>query len=197
MTDAYTNIATVKLFSHARREAGFARTAMQEFLNTVHTQMRLVTGFEIVNHTLSMALIAATRGRHALAVDAGPGRRRRGRRRHRDGAAPERHLALGDVGDGRRCSSTSAPCRTASTRSRGAHDGRRRAGREAARRRARRHPLRARELRLRRQARRDRQARRCTSARARRSAWSAARAPASRRSSTCCCASTTSRAAAS
>ena len=62
ITDAYTNIATVKLFSHARREAFFARAAMQEFLGTVHTQMRLVTGFEIVNHILSMALIAASAG---------------------------------------------------------------------------------------------------------------------------------------
>jgi ATP-binding cassette subfamily B multidrug efflux pump len=62
ITDAYTNIATVKLFSHARREAGYARAAMQEFLGTVHQQMRLVTGFEIVNHALSMALIASTAG---------------------------------------------------------------------------------------------------------------------------------------
>ena len=62
ITDAYTNIATVKLFSHARREAGYARSAMQEFLATVHTQMRLVTGFEIVNHVLSMGLIAASAG---------------------------------------------------------------------------------------------------------------------------------------
>jgi len=62
ITDAYTNIATVKLFSHARREAGFARGAMQEFLLTVHGQMRLVTSFEIVNHALSMALIASTAG---------------------------------------------------------------------------------------------------------------------------------------
>ena len=62
MTDAYTNIATVKLFSHARREAAFARAAMGEFLGTVQRQMRLVTGFEIVNHALSMALIAATAG---------------------------------------------------------------------------------------------------------------------------------------
>jgi len=62
ITDAYTNIATVKLFSHARREAGYARSAMQEFLGTVQTQMRLVTGFEIVNHVLSMGLIAATAG---------------------------------------------------------------------------------------------------------------------------------------
>ena len=62
ITDAYTNIATVKLFSHARREAGFARNAMREFLGTVHAQMRLVTGFEIVNHALSMALVAGTAG---------------------------------------------------------------------------------------------------------------------------------------
>jgi len=62
MTDAYTNIATVKLFSHARREASYARAAMQDFLATVHTQMRLVTGFEIVNHILSMGLIAASAG---------------------------------------------------------------------------------------------------------------------------------------
>jgi ATP-binding cassette subfamily B multidrug efflux pump len=62
VTDAYTNIATVKLFSHARREAGYARAAMQEFLQTVHAQMRLVTGFEIVNHALSMALVASTAG---------------------------------------------------------------------------------------------------------------------------------------
>jgi len=62
ITDAYTNIATVKLFSHGRREAGYARSAMQEFLGTVHTQMRLVTGFEIVNHVLSMGLIAASAG---------------------------------------------------------------------------------------------------------------------------------------
>ncbi|RZL09992.1 MAG: ABC transporter ATP-binding protein [Rubrivivax sp.] len=62
ITDAYTNIATVKLFSHARREADHARSAMQEFMTTVHAQMRLVSGFEVVNHTLSMLLILATAG---------------------------------------------------------------------------------------------------------------------------------------
>ncbi|HRO35714.1 ABC transporter ATP-binding protein [Thauera sp.] len=62
ITDAYTNIATVKLFSHAGREAGYARGAMQEFLGTVHAQMRLVSGIEIVNHSLSMGLILATGG---------------------------------------------------------------------------------------------------------------------------------------
>jgi ATP-binding cassette subfamily B multidrug efflux pump len=62
ITDAYTNIATVKLFSHGRREATFARTAMQEFLVTVQGQMRLVTAFEIVNHLLGMLLILVTAG---------------------------------------------------------------------------------------------------------------------------------------
>ncbi len=62
ITDAYTNIATVKLFSHAGREAGYARSAMKEFMHTVHGQMRLVSGIEIVNHTLSMLLILSTAG---------------------------------------------------------------------------------------------------------------------------------------
>jgi ATP-binding cassette subfamily B multidrug efflux pump len=62
ITDAYTNIGTVKLFSHAGREAGYARSAMQEFMIAVHGQMRLVSGFEIVNHLLSMLLILATAG---------------------------------------------------------------------------------------------------------------------------------------
>jgi len=62
ITDAYTNIATVKLFSHSNREAGYARSAMQEFLSTVHRQMRLVSAFQVINHALSMLLIAATGG---------------------------------------------------------------------------------------------------------------------------------------
>ena len=62
ITDAYTNISTVKLFSHARREASYARQAMQEFLVTAFGQGRLVTGIEIVNHLLSVLLIAGTVG---------------------------------------------------------------------------------------------------------------------------------------
>ena len=60
VTDAYTNISTVKLFSHARSEAHFARGAMQEFMQTAYAQMRLVTAFEIVNQVLSVLLIAST-----------------------------------------------------------------------------------------------------------------------------------------
>ncbi len=62
VTDAYTNIATVKLFSHARREASFAQSAMREFMVPAYAQMRLVSGFEIVNHTLNMLLILMTSG---------------------------------------------------------------------------------------------------------------------------------------
>lgn len=62
ITDAYTNIATVKLFSHAGREASYAKSAMQEFMRTVHGQMRLVSGIEIINHALSMGLILASAG---------------------------------------------------------------------------------------------------------------------------------------
>jgi ATP-binding cassette, subfamily B, multidrug efflux pump len=62
ITDAYTNITTVKLFSHTQREASYVQSAMAEFLQTVYRQMRMVTSFEIVNHVLSMGLIASTAG---------------------------------------------------------------------------------------------------------------------------------------
>src|SRR5580658_5080509 len=62
ITDAYTNITTVKLFSHTQRESSYVQGAMAEFLKTVYRQMRMVTGFEIVNNALSMGLIMSTAG---------------------------------------------------------------------------------------------------------------------------------------
>ena len=62
ITDAYTNISTVKLFSHAGREAGYAKSAMHEFLSTVNAQMRYVSGVEVVNHILNVLLIISTSG---------------------------------------------------------------------------------------------------------------------------------------
>ena len=62
ITDAYTNISTVKLFSHTQREAGFVRAAMQEFRTTGYRQMRLVSAFEVVNHLLVVMLILAASG---------------------------------------------------------------------------------------------------------------------------------------
>ena len=43
VVDSYTNIATVKLFSHAGREETYARESMDGFLQTVYRQFRLVT----------------------------------------------------------------------------------------------------------------------------------------------------------
>jgi len=62
ISDAYTNISTVKLFSHAGREASYAKSAMRDFLATVHAQMRYVSGVELMNHVLNMLLIIATSG---------------------------------------------------------------------------------------------------------------------------------------
>jgi len=67
VTDAYSNITTVKLFSHTRREAHFARAAMEDFKETGFRQMRLVSQFEIVNQILVAALIFAAGG-YALSL---------------------------------------------------------------------------------------------------------------------------------
>lgn len=60
VTDAYANIATVKLFSHAQRESHYAQEAMEEFLVTVHAQMRLVSKLDIINHCMNVLLISST-----------------------------------------------------------------------------------------------------------------------------------------
>ena len=62
VTDAYTNIATVKLFAHTRREAEFARSAMEAFKATGYTQMRLVSQFEIANHLMITLLLLGSTG---------------------------------------------------------------------------------------------------------------------------------------
>ncbi|MDR3073894.1 MAG: ABC transporter ATP-binding protein/permease, partial [Deltaproteobacteria bacterium] len=60
ITDAYANIATVKLFSHAGREAEYAKSAMGEFLLAVGRLLRKISCFEIINHLLSMLLILSS-----------------------------------------------------------------------------------------------------------------------------------------
>jgi len=62
ITDAYTNITTVKLFSHSNRESAYAQGAMVEFLKTVYRQMRMVTGFEVVNQLLTVFMIGSMGG---------------------------------------------------------------------------------------------------------------------------------------
>ncbi|MFM2600379.1 ABC transporter ATP-binding protein [Vibrio fortis] len=60
IVDSYTNIATVKLFSHSKRETEYAEEGMEGFLDTVYRQMRLVTGFnvwvEFANYLLVFAI---------------------------------------------------------------------------------------------------------------------------------------------
>lgn len=62
LVDTYTNIATVKLFSHSRREAVYAREGMEHFLTTVYPQMRLATllnsGVWAINALLIFAVAA-------------------------------------------------------------------------------------------------------------------------------------------
>jgi len=62
VTDAYTNIATVKLFAHTRREAEYARSAMEAFKATGYAQMRLVSQFEICNHLMITLLLVGSTG---------------------------------------------------------------------------------------------------------------------------------------
>ena len=57
VVDSYTNIQTVKLFSHARREASFAKEGMSSFLATVYRSMRLVTQLYGVLYLLNSLLL--------------------------------------------------------------------------------------------------------------------------------------------
>ena len=57
IVDSYSNIATVKLFSHTQREADYAREGMDGFLTTVYKQMRLATGLNTSIQTLNYVLV--------------------------------------------------------------------------------------------------------------------------------------------
>lgn len=59
IVDSYTNIQTVKLFSHARREASFAREGMNGFLGTVYRQFRLITGLYGMLYLLNALCLVA------------------------------------------------------------------------------------------------------------------------------------------
>ena len=60
VTDAYSNIATVKLFSHGAREAAYAKRSMEEFMLTVHAQMRLATSLDTLTYAMNIFLILST-----------------------------------------------------------------------------------------------------------------------------------------
>ena len=62
VVDSYTNIQTVKLFSHTERETSYARDSMDGFLGTVYHQMRLATGLNfsvnMINYLLAFTVAA-------------------------------------------------------------------------------------------------------------------------------------------
>jgi ATP-binding cassette subfamily B multidrug efflux pump len=62
IVDGYTNISTVKLFSHSQREESYVKEAMQEFLPTVYGQMRLATVLNISIYSLNVLLLATVFG---------------------------------------------------------------------------------------------------------------------------------------
>lgn len=64
IVDSYTNIQTVKLFSHTDRETDYARNSMSGFMDTVYRQMRLVTWLNVtvtsINYLLAFAVAAVS-----------------------------------------------------------------------------------------------------------------------------------------
>lgn len=60
IVDSYTNILTLKLFSQSQRESAYAKAGMQEFMATVHPQMRLSTLLNASVWMINMQLVFAT-----------------------------------------------------------------------------------------------------------------------------------------
>ncbi len=62
VVDAYSNIQTVKMFSSSDAEEQYAKDSMQEMLQSVYQQMRLVTKLNTTLITLNALLICSTMG---------------------------------------------------------------------------------------------------------------------------------------
>jgi ATP-binding cassette subfamily B multidrug efflux pump len=76
IVDSYTNIQTIKLFAHTRREQDYVRDAMDEFMGTAFAQSRLITRFTFcLNMANSLLLFAigalAIMGWHASTLSLG------------------------------------------------------------------------------------------------------------------------------
>ncbi len=57
IVDSYTNITTIKLFSHTNREESYAKDSMDVFLQPVYRQMRLATGLSVSVQSLNYLLV--------------------------------------------------------------------------------------------------------------------------------------------
>ncbi len=62
IVDSYTNMATVKLFSHTDREDIYAREGLQEHLTRYQAQLRLNTVMELYLYTINGAVLVVTTG---------------------------------------------------------------------------------------------------------------------------------------
>ncbi|WP_274627971.1 ABC transporter ATP-binding protein [Arvimicrobium flavum] len=62
VVDSYTNIQTVKLFSHGKREASYAKEGMTTFMDTVYRSMRLVTLLYACLYLLNSLLLLSVAG---------------------------------------------------------------------------------------------------------------------------------------
>ncbi len=62
VVDAYTNIQTVKMFSSNKMEEEYAQASMQEMLDSVYLQMRMVTQLNTLLVSLNALLICSTMG---------------------------------------------------------------------------------------------------------------------------------------
>jgi ATP-binding cassette subfamily B multidrug efflux pump len=59
IVDSYTNIQTIKLFAHTRREQDYVRDAMDEFMGTAFAQSRLITKFTFCLNLANSLLLFA------------------------------------------------------------------------------------------------------------------------------------------
>ena len=57
IVDSYSNIMTVKLFSHHQREISYGKKKMHRFLKTVYQQMRFVTALNVGIQTINYFLV--------------------------------------------------------------------------------------------------------------------------------------------
>ncbi|MCG6451044.1 ABC transporter ATP-binding protein, partial [Vibrio parahaemolyticus] len=62
IVDTYTNITTVKLFSHSQRETQYVQKGMKNYLATVYQQMRTLTSLlysvDLINYLLLFSMAA-------------------------------------------------------------------------------------------------------------------------------------------
>jgi ATP-binding cassette subfamily B multidrug efflux pump len=59
IVDSYTNIQTIKLFAHTRREQDYVHDAMDEFMGTAFAQSRLITKFTFCLNVANSLLLFA------------------------------------------------------------------------------------------------------------------------------------------